>query len=651
MFGIFKFIKLSFFILLLALIGTALTVPSRKDLFKEYDATLDSLSNYDYRTAAEQYWKENQQEYALACLEYVITNNMPDKAACEILYKDYLKQIEKRNSWYERCVAFGKGFLVGEVTSYDDLAGSVTGDLVMYGDVRDLVKQFVFEDKKDSVIIAMSTLGIFTTLYPPVDTAPALIKTAKKAGVITEGVGQHIVGLAKVVKEDTKGGAKISEKVFGYVKSTMTPFVELAENSKTWTQFSSFLKNSKDITTIRAINKLINKDAAVARKLEQILILSGRNSEAALQFSLKYSRAGMDVLYSALSKGPRALRFVANHPRLTFGAIKNVDKISVELLRNYYDYLTAQSVKFGKIFEYARYGVIAFASFLLSLMILPVGLLKRLSPDSARASAFKNFRNFASFYIFIGLMASASAFIYKFFYHEPTPMDNSLPNFVKDSEILSATSWTDTTWTVEIKMREDYMINEDYMEEFFAPLVQIGNKKYVICDFSKLGFTWSEIKHFRLYELSLTVSKRGGNARSIKVESILVLKNFDNLVLIEIPDSERTKSLSYSQDLDFFVDDVLHFRANRGISASKMDLTLQHDKIYVRSEVELGDGLATKNGVFLGEITGKVGPEFYALRIPQDKADWGAIITIPLVKSDTETYYKNFAKAVKELWK
>lgn len=79
--------------------------------------------------------------------------------------------------------------------SLELLAGAVATDLFVVGDIRDLVIQasrFARGRKTDPVIIALSGIGIATTVVPAVDWAPALLKTARKAGAMSEGIASFI---------------------------------------------------------------------------------------------------------------------------------------------------------------------------------------------------------------------------------------------------------------------------------------------------------------------------------------------------------------------------------------------------------------------------------------------------------------------------
>ena len=103
---------------------------------------------------------------------------------------------EARESWLRKVKDGGWGALTGRGTSGSALAGAMAGDLVAVGDVRDLViegaKKFVGAEN-DPVIAALSSAGLATTLAPPVDWVPSLLKWARRNGALGDDLGADVV--------------------------------------------------------------------------------------------------------------------------------------------------------------------------------------------------------------------------------------------------------------------------------------------------------------------------------------------------------------------------------------------------------------------------------------------------------------------------
>ncbi|HSH41331.1 MAG TPA: hypothetical protein VK973_04315 [Arenicellales bacterium] len=92
------------------------------------------------------------------------------------------------DSYWGRARSFARGAATGEPTDGASMLGSLTLDLFVIGDIRDLAvqgwKQMRYGEG-DSVILALSAVGLTTTLAPQFDWAPALLKALKRTGALT----------------------------------------------------------------------------------------------------------------------------------------------------------------------------------------------------------------------------------------------------------------------------------------------------------------------------------------------------------------------------------------------------------------------------------------------------------------------------------
>jgi hypothetical protein len=103
---------------------------------------------------------------------------------------------------------FGKGFLFGEAESAGGLAGAAAGDLLVYGDIRDLVKQgarWVRGQEVDPLMAGLATAGLAVTAgtyFAPGAGAPAragvtLFKAARRGGKIGASLATDMTRLAR----------------------------------------------------------------------------------------------------------------------------------------------------------------------------------------------------------------------------------------------------------------------------------------------------------------------------------------------------------------------------------------------------------------------------------------------------------------------
>ncbi|MDX2131900.1 MAG: hypothetical protein SFY69_07605 [Planctomycetota bacterium] len=104
--------------------------------------------------------------------------------------------LDEQSSWLRRAKDVGWGALSGEGETLESLVGAVAADFFVVGDVRDIVIQggrYVVEGETDEVILALSVVGVATTLAPQVDWAPSILKAARRIGALGDELGGFIV--------------------------------------------------------------------------------------------------------------------------------------------------------------------------------------------------------------------------------------------------------------------------------------------------------------------------------------------------------------------------------------------------------------------------------------------------------------------------
>ena len=127
------------------------------------------------------------QEAEKLCCD-VIGMNLPnaDKA------NDCLRQCTAaRSSWYNNARDAVKGFVTGEGRNSAAIAGAVTSDLFVYGDLRDLGIQGYRKLKGlpvDAVLATVSGIGVLAELSGLTGAAPALLKNLYRMGGISLGL-------------------------------------------------------------------------------------------------------------------------------------------------------------------------------------------------------------------------------------------------------------------------------------------------------------------------------------------------------------------------------------------------------------------------------------------------------------------------------
>lgn len=133
--------------------------------------------------AAEQRWAE-----ARVLADFVTENpHLGDERAAANLSKQADAELD---SYWGQVRGFARGAATGEPTDGVSMLGSLSLDLFVIGDIRDLAVQGWKEmryGEGDTVILALSAVGLATTLAPQFDWAPALLKALKRTGALTQG--------------------------------------------------------------------------------------------------------------------------------------------------------------------------------------------------------------------------------------------------------------------------------------------------------------------------------------------------------------------------------------------------------------------------------------------------------------------------------
>lgn len=104
------------------------------------------------------------------------------------------------SSFRDRARRYLEGMASGEPRDLAGLLGSLTLDVFVLGDIRDLLVQGWREfryDNGDELILALSAAGLVTSLAPEVDWAPALLKAYVKAGAFTRRFLDQITDVAR----------------------------------------------------------------------------------------------------------------------------------------------------------------------------------------------------------------------------------------------------------------------------------------------------------------------------------------------------------------------------------------------------------------------------------------------------------------------
>ncbi len=172
---------------------------------------LDALPDHDYIAEIRQLIKDKRYGEAIILCEDVQKAELPCAAEAAALKADAAR--ENKSIW-NRIYKSGRAFITGNPDgSIEEIGGSIASDMLMYGDVRDLVKQGYFKLTKqetDPLIAALAAVGLLTEFVDVADWAPAALKAMKKAGAITRKLADSLLTMCKKIIKTRKmdGAAK-----------------------------------------------------------------------------------------------------------------------------------------------------------------------------------------------------------------------------------------------------------------------------------------------------------------------------------------------------------------------------------------------------------------------------------------------------------
>ena len=217
---------------------------------------------------------------------------------------------ESRTAFWNRVYRAGKGFVVGEGTSIEELGGAVASDFLLWGDIRDLAKQGYYKIKgmeTDPVVAGLAAVGVLTStasfwVFDPAEGAEvsadasfSLLKTLRKTGHLSKKFcGVLVDGCKKSVK---------SKSLTTGMKEIVVGMKGLFDGAGA-ARAAAIMKHVDDVESLKAVSKM-TKQAA-----EPTAILVRTHGAAGVDAIRELSKAedGAESLAKAARKGPDGLK-------------------------------------------------------------------------------------------------------------------------------------------------------------------------------------------------------------------------------------------------------------------------------------------------------------------------------------------------------
>ncbi|NMA41838.1 MAG: hypothetical protein GX946_00480 [Oligosphaeraceae bacterium] len=304
---------------------------------RKIEKTLASLPNYNYIPEIRRLKQAGKLNEAIEMTRFVLQHpDMPGQSEAKELEQELEKEIKSVAGRVKRAV---KGFVTGSGDSIEELAGGITSDMIIYGDIRDLVKQGYYKisgKETDPLIVALSGIGLATEAADAVDWAPAVLKGFRKVGALSDEFAAFVM---KAAKKSVKG-----QKMDGALKAAFGNLKRLTDKlglSRT----STIFKHIDDPADLATIAKVAQKNADAA----YFTIKNGGADGLDIIKRLKNSDTAVAQLATAAKKGPAGIQWLkrggSGHKhvvRVRFGArlLKNyrlgrLQRLTAELAKQY----------------------------------------------------------------------------------------------------------------------------------------------------------------------------------------------------------------------------------------------------------------------------------------------------------------------------
>lgn len=284
------------------LAAATIMLPALLDSRKTPDEALspEMLPDYNYVPLARKMIHLNRFREASELCGDIISQELPGTEEAKALKKLCDQEVSDAASRLRRGA---RGFITGSSGSIEEAGGAIISDIIIYGDIRDLAMQGWFKingQETDPFIICLASAGLATELIQWADWMPAVLKTLRKAGALTERFAGYI---RKLVVKTVKAGKldRASASLFTNL-STL-----LKRNSfQRSACILQYVETPKDLA-------LYLKVAEKSSSAPYLILKSGGTEGAAVLRKFGGTETGLRFLEQAARKGPAGIHFLKNY--------------------------------------------------------------------------------------------------------------------------------------------------------------------------------------------------------------------------------------------------------------------------------------------------------------------------------------------------
>lgn len=259
---------------------------------------LADLPDYNYVNDIKKLREEGKLKEAYDLAKYLSENpDMPGHSEAKQLADELDNEI---NSYWGKAKRIVTGFITGSGNSVEETAGGIASDLIMYGDIRDLIKQGYYKvtgQETDTVIVALASIGLLTEVVDIADWAPAVLKAFRKVGSLTRKFADFLV----IACQKSAKALKLDDSL-GLAFKNIRKMVDKVGMSRG----ATIMKHIDEPADLDVVVKMMDKNS------DAVYLAVKNGGSDGLEVIKKMSAVdnGGDLLSIAGKKGPAGIQFL-----------------------------------------------------------------------------------------------------------------------------------------------------------------------------------------------------------------------------------------------------------------------------------------------------------------------------------------------------
>ena len=272
-----------------------------------FEEGIDSLPDYDYIAEIRELESVGRLGEAEHLADFVLEGSSITNRDEVAAFREKINR--KRTAFWNRAYRAGKGFVVGDGVSLEELSGAMISDFLLWGDIRDLAKQGYYKatgKETDPVVAALASVGVLTSIASfwvadpaePVEVAADVslswLKTFRKMGHLSRRFCGVLVDACRETIKTKSASKGLKEIVVG-----MKGLFDGAGAARA----SAVIKHVDDLDSLKAVSTMSKR---MPEPTAIFVRMHGREGVKVLG-KLAGAEDGAIVLEKAARKGPKAL--------------------------------------------------------------------------------------------------------------------------------------------------------------------------------------------------------------------------------------------------------------------------------------------------------------------------------------------------------